>query len=82
MVDLGLNLFPDAINDLGVIAGQGPGGAIVGTPGHFRNLNDLVPAGSGFTLSNAVGINNNGQIAVQGYSNTTGQNHAFLLTPS
>jgi probable HAF family extracellular repeat protein len=82
MTDLGLNIFPNAINDFGVIVGQGPGNAIVGTPGHFQSLQSLVPANSGFTLATAVGINNNGQIVVQGYSNTTGQNHAFLLTPS
>jgi probable HAF family extracellular repeat protein len=82
MTDLGLNIFPDAINDLGVIVGQGPGDAIVGTAGHFQSLNNLVPPGSGFTLTNATGINNNGQIVAQGSNNTTGQNHAFLLTPS
>jgi probable HAF family extracellular repeat protein len=82
MTDLGLNIFPDAINDLGVIAGQGPGDAFVGTPGHFQSLNSLVPPGSGFTLTNAVGINKNGQIVAQGSNNTTGQSHAFLLTPS
>jgi probable HAF family extracellular repeat protein len=81
MTDLGLNIFPDAINGQGAIAGQGPAGAIVGTPGHFQNLNSLVPSGSGFTLTNAVGINNNGQIVAQGSNSTTGQNHAFLLTP-
>lgn len=82
MTDLGLNIFPYAINDLGVIVGQGPGNAIVGTAGHFQSLQSLVPANSGFTLATAVGINDNGQIVVNGYSNTTGQNHAFLLTPS
>jgi probable HAF family extracellular repeat protein len=82
MTDLGLNIFPYAINDFGVIVGQGPGNAIVGTPGHFQSLQSLVPANSGFTLATAVGINDNGQIVVNGYSNTTGQRHAFLLTPS
>jgi probable HAF family extracellular repeat protein len=82
MTDLGLNIFPYAINDLGVIVGQGPGNAIVGTPGHFQSLQSLVPANSGFTLATAVGINDNGQIVVNGYSNTTGQGHAFLLTPN
>jgi hypothetical protein len=31
MIDLGLKISPDAINDSGVIVGQGPGGAIVDT---------------------------------------------------
>jgi probable HAF family extracellular repeat protein len=39
-------------------------------------------AGSSFTLTNATGINDSGQIVAQGSNNTTGQNHAFLLTPS
>jgi probable HAF family extracellular repeat protein len=82
MTDLGLNIFPDAINDSGEIAGQGPAGAIVGTAGHLQNLDGLVPAGSGFTLTNATGINGSGQIVAEGSNNTTGQNHAFLLTPS
>jgi probable HAF family extracellular repeat protein len=81
MTDLGLNVFPDAINDLGAIVGQGPGGAVVDSGGGFQNLNNLVPAGSGFTLTNAVGVNSNGQIVANGGNNTTGQNHAFLLTP-
>jgi len=82
MTDLGLNIFPDAINDHGVIAGQGPSGAVVGTAGHLQNLNSLVPSGSGFTLTNAVAINDNGQIVAEGSNNTTGQSQAFLLTPS
>jgi probable HAF family extracellular repeat protein len=81
MTDLGLNIFPDAINDSGVIVGQGPAGAVIDSGGTLQNLNNLVPAGSGFTLTNATAINDNGQIVVQASNNTTGQNHAFLLTP-
>ena len=86
MTDLGLNVFPYAINDHGVIVGEGPtggpGGAVVDSGGGFQNLNNLVPGGSGFTLTEAVGINDNGQIVADGSNNTTGQNHAFLLTPN
>jgi len=82
MTDLGLNIFPDAINDSGVIAGQGPAGAIVGTAGHLQSLNGLVGAGSGVTLTNAAGINDSGQIVADGSNSATGQNHAFLLSPS
>ena len=82
MTDLGLNVFPDAINDLGVIVGQGPGGAVIDSGGTAQNLNNLIPAGSGFTLNNAVGINNKGQIVANGGSDATGRTHAFLLTPS
>jgi probable HAF family extracellular repeat protein len=79
MTDLGLNVFPDAINDFGVIVGQGPGGAVIDSGGTVRNLNNLV---SGVTLTNAVGINNSGQIVAQGSTTGTGQSGAFLLTPN
>lgn len=45
----------------------------------MRDLNDLVPAGSGWTLGFAEAINNSGQIVGQGQYN--GEAHAFLLTP-
>ena len=79
MTDLGLNVLPDAINVHGVIVGQGPGGALVGTAGHLQTLSSMV---SGYTLTNAVAINDNGQIVAQGNNNTSGQGDAFLLTPS
>jgi probable HAF family extracellular repeat protein len=82
MTDLGLNVFPDAINDFGVIVGQGPGGAVIDSGGALQNLNNLVPAGSGFTFSNAVGINDKGQIVANGGNNITGQSGGFLLTPN
>jgi probable HAF family extracellular repeat protein len=81
MTDLGLNIFPDAINDSGVIVGQGPGGAVVDSGSGFQNLNNLIPAASGVTLTNAVGVNNAGQIVANG-GETTGGSHAFLLSPS
>jgi len=81
MTDLGLNVFPDAINDSGVIVGQGPGGAVVDSGNGFQNLNSLVPAGSGVTLNDAVGINDNGQIVANG-SDASSPSHAFLLSPS
>ena len=43
-------------------------------------LNNLIPPGSRFTLDNATAINDNGQIVANG-TNSTGQEHAFLLTP-
>jgi probable HAF family extracellular repeat protein len=33
-------------------------------------------------VTNASGINDSGQIVAQGSNYTTGQHHAFLLTPS
>jgi probable HAF family extracellular repeat protein len=83
MTDLGLNVFPNAISDLGAIVGQGQtGDAFVERAGAIQNLNTLVAAGSGFTLTDAVGINDNGQIVANGSNNTTGQTNAFLLTPN
>ena len=46
---------------------------------HMRDLNSLIPSGSGVTLTNAKGINDLGQIAANGTIN--GQTHAFRLTP-
>ena len=43
------------------------------------DLNDLLPAGSGWDIQKATAINNGGQIVGYGYIN--GQGHAFLMTP-
>jgi probable HAF family extracellular repeat protein len=45
----------------------------------LRDLNALIPAGSGWTLSDAVGINGTGQIVGDGMIG--GQFHAYRLTP-
>jgi probable HAF family extracellular repeat protein len=82
MTDLatfGLDPVAEAISNHGVIAGQSGAGAWVWS-GTFQNLNNLIPPGSGFTLDNATAINDNGKIVANGY-NSTGQEHAFLLTP-
>jgi probable HAF family extracellular repeat protein len=50
-----------------------------GTSGQITDLNSLIPAGSGWVLTSANGINDGGQIAGVGLIN--GQLHAFLLTP-
>src|SRR5215467_11431782 len=72
MTDLGLTFFPAAINDNGVIVG----GNEIYSGGTLQNLNNLIPAGSGFQISNAVAINDNGQILAQDGG------EALLLTPS
>jgi hypothetical protein len=64
-----------------VIVGQGPGGAEIDSGGTIQDLDNLLPAGSGVTLNTAVGINGNGQIVANG-AETTGPDHAFLLTPN
>ena len=85
MTDLGtfgLDPVGEAINNHGVIVGQSSTGAWIWSNGTFQNLNNLIPTGSGFTLTDATAINDNGQIVATGTSNSTGQTHAFLLTPS
>jgi probable HAF family extracellular repeat protein len=76
MTDLGNNVFPNAISNHGVIVGEGGcGNAVIITNGVCQNLQNLIPAGSG-ELEKAVGINNKGQILVQG------GNGALILNPN
>ena len=72
MTDLGLNFFPAAINDSGVIIG----GDEIYSGGTLQNLNNLIPANSGYQITDAVAINDNGQILAQDGGT------ALLLTPS
>ena len=72
MTDLGLNFFPAAINDNGVIIG----GDQIYSGGTLQNLNNLIPAGSGYQVTSAVAINDNGQILAQDGG------EALLLTPN
>jgi probable HAF family extracellular repeat protein len=84
MTDLGtfgLDPVANAINNHGVIVGQSGNGAWVWSNGSFQNLNNLIPANSGFTLDNATAINDTGQIVANGH-NAQGQEHAFLLNPT
>jgi probable HAF family extracellular repeat protein len=71
-------LYPTSINDHGVIVG----GPFIWSNGTLQNLNNLVPQGSGFTLDDATGINDTGQILVNGSSTGGAGVHAFLLTPT
>jgi probable HAF family extracellular repeat protein len=77
MTDLG-NFFPAAINDNDVIVG----GNQVYSGGTLQNLNNLIPAGSGYQIQDATAINDNGQIVANAYDTATYQSHALLLTPS
>jgi probable HAF family extracellular repeat protein len=54
--------------------------AFLYSDGAIMDLNQALPAGSGWTLLFANGINNNGQIC--GYGLIGGHYHAFLLTPA
>jgi probable HAF family extracellular repeat protein len=77
LTDLGFSWIPAAINDNDVIVGSD----MIYSNGTSQNLNTLVPPGSGVTLDDATGINDNGQIVVNG-RNSIGQEHSFLLTPT
>ncbi len=73
-----------AISDSGVIVGDIETAsfkkyAAVWKNGLAINLNNLIPAGSGWVLQQAKAINNRGQIAGEGTFH--GQDRAFLLTP-
>jgi probable HAF family extracellular repeat protein len=80
MTDLGENVFPYAINNKGEIAGSGGcGAAIILVGGICQNLQNLIPANSGYTLFEAKGINDKGQIMA---SAQTGGGEAVVLTPN
>jgi probable HAF family extracellular repeat protein len=76
------------INNSGVIVGESTFQthptyivyhAFVYSDGKMRDLNKLIPAGSGWVLSTAYGVNDAGQIV--GYGTYKNQERAFLLTP-
>jgi probable HAF family extracellular repeat protein len=86
-----IDTTPQAVNDAGVFVGQTYGvnsngttftDAFIYTGGKFEDLNTLIPAGSGYVLTNATGINNSGQILVDAVNTTNGQTASFLLTPA
>jgi probable HAF family extracellular repeat protein len=78
ITDLGPAFAPAAINDNGVIVG----GQFIDSGGTLQNLNNLIPAGSGYQIQSATGINDNGQIVANATDTGTSQNHALLLTPN
>ncbi|HTY87249.1 MAG TPA: PEP-CTERM sorting domain-containing protein [Candidatus Acidoferrum sp.] len=84
MSNLG-SFTPHAINNSGQIVGEAYNNgtdtyhAFIYENGQMLDLNNLIPAGSGLTLTDAEGINDQGQIVANG--NYGGQNQAFLLSP-
>ncbi|HEY4904292.1 MAG TPA: hypothetical protein VIH89_12530 [Candidatus Sulfotelmatobacter sp.] len=72
-----------AINDSGVVVGKSTFAntyhAFVYGGGKMKDLNKLIPSGSGWTLIEADGINASGQIV--GLGTIKGQEHGYLLTP-
>jgi probable HAF family extracellular repeat protein len=96
MADLGtlggINSEAMGLNDLGQIVGysetsSGNTHAFLWENGHgMQDLNNLIPAGSGWELLRALGINKDGQIVGAGKRDTDGDGvldavHAFLLMP-
>jgi probable HAF family extracellular repeat protein len=67
-----------SINDTGQIVGQSGAQAVLWQNSTIFNLNNLIPANSGWVLQNATAINNHGHIVGTGSFN--GQTRAFLLT--
>jgi probable HAF family extracellular repeat protein len=90
MIDLGVlpgfgSSFGAGLNNRGQVTGHtGTGGpserGFVWEAGVMTDLNSLLPANSGWTLTFVPGINNAGQIIGGGLFN--GQEQAFLLTPA
>jgi probable HAF family extracellular repeat protein len=80
-----LSALPYAINDSGEVVGEMsvPNAiryhAFLFSGGVMHDLNNLIPANSGWELNTARGINSVGQIVGDGMNAT--ERHAFLLTP-
>jgi len=76
----------NTINNKGQIVGFAIDGttfesrALIWLDGVMTDLNALIPANSGWYLSNASSINDSGEIA--GVGTINGETHAFLATPS
>jgi probable HAF family extracellular repeat protein len=92
MADLGVlsggtTSFAAGINDSNVVVGSSnvTGGAfhafVWNSTNGMRDLNDLIPGGSGWTLTRALDVNNDGSIVGWG-TNPSGDLRAFLLTPT
>jgi probable HAF family extracellular repeat protein len=88
VTDLGASFLPFGLNDNGVMIGSSGGNAaMIDSGGTVENLQNLIPASSGYDLGGAVAINDNGQIAVtttttETNPTTTTRGRALLLTPN
>jgi probable HAF family extracellular repeat protein len=77
----GVNLFRTVVGNSGVAGGGQPHAFVWTEAAGMQDLNALIPAGSGWLLTAATGINVVGQICGYGTSTASGQVHAYLLTP-
>lgn len=79
---LGIGSSANGINDEGVLVGTtGRGVPFVYNNGVVTNLQSVLAGNSGFTLDNAISINDNGQILATG-TNAAGAEHTLLLNPT
>jgi probable HAF family extracellular repeat protein len=81
----GANSLASGISDSGEIVGRaqvadGTDHAAKWVGGVAQDLNNLIPAGSGWELQYAAGVNDFGKIV--GWGQVGGERHGFLLTPS
>ena len=85
----GTNSYAYGINDAGLVVGVGQfvrnGSEIVNHAflwqrGRMYDLNDLIPAGSGWELTHALSIADGG--AITGTGEIGGETHAYLLLPA
>ncbi|MGA2257791.1 MAG: hypothetical protein ABSG53_24270, partial [Thermoguttaceae bacterium] len=83
----GIQSCANGINNSGqvvgisIIAGYGASRAFLFSGGTMEDLNNLIAPNSGWTLDDAFGINDKGQIIAEG-TNISGQQDAFLLSPA
>ena len=80
---LGLSSYADDVSDDGTVVGHyglanGQASAFIYSNGTMTDLNSLIPAGSGWVLYDALGINDSHQIVGDGTYN--GVQRAFVLT--
>lgn len=86
-----LNSHASAINASGQVVGDAdylaswdavpePHAVLYDTDGILYDLNELIPADSGWTLNSALGISDDGRIVGYGTA-SDGETRAFLLTP-
>jgi len=81
----GPNSWAYGINESGLIVGaaqlaDNSWHAVLWSGGAIQDLNSLIPAGSGWVLGGAAGVNKAGQICGVGTHN--GVQRGFLLTPA
>ena len=75
-----LRALTEAINSSGTqIVGYSGDRAFLYSSGKMKDLNSMIPPGSGWSLTTATAIDDTGLIA--GYGFFQGEEHAFLLTP-